>query len=175
MRRVLRCDDLNPGCTFEAWGYTDAQRRRKCQPLRPPNPTPKANMAVWVITVAVFLAILITGILLLFLFSQRNQIREALRTRKQRRMERRTLARVEVQLLSTHAILINEFALTENVSRYGARVVTKTQWQPDQDVTVKLLRKNLSDPARVAYCNRVREEEFAVGLKFSSPVTRWTL
>lgn len=130
-------------------------------------------MAVWVITVAVFLAILITGILLLFLFSQRNQIREALRTRKQRRMERRTPARVEVQLLSTHAILINEFVLTENVSRYGARVVTKTLWQPNQDVTVKLLRKNLSNPARVAYCNPVREEEFAVGLQFSYPVASW--
>jgi len=23
MRRVLRCNDLNPGCTFEARGYTD--------------------------------------------------------------------------------------------------------------------------------------------------------
>ena len=131
-------------------------------------------MVVWFITVAVFLAILVTGILLLFLYSQRNQIREALKTSKQRRMERRTLARVEVQLLSTHATLINEFALTENVSRYGARVVTKTQWQPNQDVTVKLLQKNLSNRARVAYCNPVKEEEFAVGLQFSYPVANWT-
>ena len=131
-------------------------------------------MVVWFITVAVFLAILVTGILLLFLYSQRNQIREALKTSKQRRMEHRTLVRVEVQLLSTHATLINEFALTENVSRYGARVVTKTQWQPNQDVTVKLLQKNLSNRARVAYCNPVKEEEFAVGLQFSYPVATWT-
>ena len=89
-------------------------------------------------------------------------------------MEHRTLVRVEVQLLSTHATLINEFALTENVSRYGARVVTKTQWQPNQDVTVKLLQKNLSNRARVAYCNPVKEEEFAVGLQFSYPVATWT-
>ena len=130
-------------------------------------------MAVWVITVAVFLAILVAGILLLFLYSQRDQIREALRTRKQRRMERRTLARVEVQLVSTNAIIINEFALTENVSCHGARVVTKTQWQPNQDVTVKLPQKNLYNIARVAYCNPVREEGFAVGLQFPSPVS-WT-
>ena len=78
-----------------------------------------------------------------------------------------------MQLLSTHATLINEFALTENVSRYGARVVTKTQWQPNQDVTVKLLQKNLFNRARVAYCNPVKEEEFAVGLQFSYPVANW--
>ena len=29
MRRVLRCDDLNPGCTFEAWGYTDEDVLKK--------------------------------------------------------------------------------------------------------------------------------------------------
>ena len=131
-------------------------------------------MVVWFITVAVFLAILVTGILLLFLYSQRNQIREALKTRKQGRMERRTLARAAAECLSTHATLINEFALTENVSRYGARVVTKTQWQPNQDVTVKLLQKNLFYRARVAYCNPVKGEEFAVGLQFSYPVASWT-
>jgi len=122
---------------------------------------------VWVITVAVFLATLVSGILLLFLFSRRDQIREALRTPKQKRVELRTLARVEVQLLSADALFRNEVALTENVSRHGARVFTKTQWQPNQDVTVKLLQKNLSNRARVAYCNPVKEEEFAVGLQFS--------
>jgi hypothetical protein len=35
------------------------------------------------------------------------------------------VARVEVELLSTDAPFINEIALTENVSRDGARVVTK--------------------------------------------------
>ena len=29
MRRVLRCNDLNPGCTFEAWGYTDEDVLKK--------------------------------------------------------------------------------------------------------------------------------------------------
>jgi hypothetical protein len=132
-------------------------------------------MVVWVITVAVFLATLVTGVLLLFLFSQRDQIREALRTPKQKRVELRPLARVEVQLISAEALRRNEVALTENVSRYGARVVTKTQWRPNQDVTVKLLQRNLSNRARVAYCNPVKEEEFAVGLQFSYPVASWTV
>ena len=80
-----------------------------------------------------------------------------------------------MQLLNTGALFMNEIALTENVSRHGARVVTKTQWLPNQDVTVKLLRKNLSNRARVAYCNPVKEEEFAVGLEFSYPVASWTV
>jgi hypothetical protein len=130
---------------------------------------------VWVITVAVFLATLVIGIVLLFLFSQLNRIREALRTPEQKRTEPRTSARVEVQLLNTGALFIKEIALTQNVSRHGARVVTKTQWLPNQDVTVKLLRKNLSNRARVAYCNPVKEEEFAVGLEFSYPVASWTV
>jgi hypothetical protein len=80
---------------------------------------------VWVATVAVFLGTLVCGVLILFFFSQRDLIREALRNPPNKRIERRTVARVEVELLSTDAPFINEIALTENVSRDGARVVTK--------------------------------------------------
>ncbi len=83
---------------------------------------------VWVTTVAVFLGTLVAGVLMLFLFSQRDLIREALRNPETKRMERRTVARVEVELLSTDEPFINEISLTENVSRCGARVVTKTRW-----------------------------------------------
>jgi hypothetical protein len=92
----------------------------------------------------------------------------------QRRVESRTRARVEVQLLGTDAPFINEITLTENVSRYGARVVTKTQWRLSDDVTVKLLRGGLSNEARIAYCKPVKGgEAFAIGLQFSSPVASW--
>lgn len=63
----------------------------------------KANIVVWVVTVAVFLGTLVGGVLILFLFSQRDLIREALRDPEKKRMERRTVARVEVELLSTDA------------------------------------------------------------------------
>jgi hypothetical protein len=68
----------------------------------------KANIVVWVVTVAVFLGTLVGGGLILFLFSQRDLIREALRNPEKKRMERRTVARVE--LLSTDAPFINEIA-----------------------------------------------------------------
>ena len=89
----------------------------------------KANIVVWVVTVAVFLGTLVAGVLILFLLFQRDLIREALRKPEHKRMESRTLARVEVELLSTDEPFIDEITLTENVSRYGARVVTKTRWE----------------------------------------------
>ena len=131
---------------------------------------------VWIITAAAFLGTLVAGVLALFLFSQRDQIREALKTPEQKRKETRTLARVEVELLSTKAPVVNEITLTQNVSRCGARVVTKTQWQPNDDVTVKLVQKGLSNRARIAYCSPVKgEAAFAVGLQFYSPVASWTV
>ena len=135
----------------------------------------KANIVAWVISVAVFLGTLVAGVLILFLFSQRDQIREALREPEQKRMQSRTLARVEVELLSTDEPFINEITLTENVSRCGARVVTKTRWRPNDRVTVKLVREGLPNPARIAYCNPLKGDAFAIGLQFSSPIVSWML
>ena len=128
---------------------------------------------LWVITVAAFLGTLVTGVLAFFLFHQRDHIREALRTPAKKRMESRTLARVEVELLNTDAPFINEITLTEDVSRYGARVVTKMKWQPNDDVDVKLRREGLSNRARIAYCKPVKGETFVIGLQFSLPVVNW--
>jgi hypothetical protein len=132
-------------------------------------------MSVWVITVAVFLGTVLAWVLALFLFSQRDRIREALKTPVQRRVESRTRARVEVELLNTDAPFRDEIALTENVSRYGARVVTKTQWRLSDDVDVKLHREGLSNRARIAYCKPLKGEAFAIGLQFSLPVVNWTV
>ena len=130
---------------------------------------------LWLTTVAAFLGSLVAGVLALFLFSQRDHIREALITPAHKRMESRTLARIEVELLTTDAPFINKVTLTENVSRYGARVVTKTQWRPSDDVDVKLRREGLSNRARITYCKRLKGEAFAIGLQFSLPVVNWVV
>jgi len=125
---------------------------------------------LWVITVAAFLGTLVAGALAVYLFHQREHIREALRTPAQKRMESRTLAKIEVELLTTDAPFINEITLTENVSRYGARVVTKTQWRLSDDVDVKLRKEGLCNRARIAYCKPLKGgEAFAIGLQFSLP------
>ena len=128
---------------------------------------------LWLITVAAFLGTVLAGVFAFFLFSQRDRIREALRTPLQKRVESRTLARVEVELLTTDAPFTNEITLTENVSRYGARVVTKTQWRLSDDVDVKLRREGLCNRARIAYCKPLKGEAFAIGLQFSLPVANW--
>ena len=128
---------------------------------------------LWVITVAAFLATVLAGVFAFFLFSQRGRIRDALRTPVQRRMESRTPARVEVQLLGTDAPFTNEITFTHNISQYGARVITKTKWRPNDDVDVKLRREGLSNRARITYCKRLKGEAFAIGLQFSSPVASW--
>ena len=87
----------------------------------------KVNIVLWLITVAAFLGIVLAGVFAFFLFSQRGRIRDALRTPVQRRMESRTPARVEVQLLGTDAPFTNEITFTHNISQYGARVITKTK------------------------------------------------
>jgi PilZ domain len=129
---------------------------------------------LWVITVAAFLGTVIAGVFAFFLFSQRDRIRNALTAPPQRRTESRTPARVEVQLLGTDAPFINEITRTENVSQYGARVITKTKWRPNDAVTLKLLRGGLSNEGRIAYCKPLKAGgAFAIGLQFSSPVVSW--
>ena len=129
---------------------------------------------LWVITVAAFLGIVLAGVFAFFLFSQRGRIRDALKTPVQRRMKSRTPARVEVQLLGTGAPFINEITFTHNVSQYGARVITKMKWRPNDKVTVKLLRGGLSNEARIAYCKPLKAGgAFAIGVQFSSPVASW--
>jgi len=130
---------------------------------------------VWVITVMVFLGTFIAGALILLLISQRDRIREALRTpNKEKRIESRTVSRVEVRLLSAAEPFIDEITSTENVSRSGARVVTKTKWPLKDRVTVKHLPDGLPNLARITYCKPLKEDAFAIGLQFSSPVVGLT-
>jgi hypothetical protein len=141
---------------------------------RQPAESLKANTVLWVITVAAFLGTVLAGVFAFVLFSQRGRIRDALKTPVQRRMESRTPARVEVQLLGTDAPFTNEITRTENVSQYGACVITKTKWRRNDEVTVKLLRGGLSNEARIAYCKPLKAGgAFAIGLQFSSPVVSW--
>ena len=98
---------------------------------------------VWVITVEVFLVTLAAGVSILFFFYQRDQNRKALKEPEQKRMEGRTRFRVDVELISKDESLIKEITATENISRYGACVVTKKWWRPNAGLTVKLLREEL--------------------------------
>jgi|SRR5215510_10041654 len=89
---------------------------------------------VWVITIATFLGT-VAVLLMFFLFSQTQQTREAVR---EQRIERRIPARGDLKLFSLDEPPIYDKAVIGNASRYGARVVTKKPWRPNDHLLVKL-------------------------------------
>jgi len=121
---------------------------------------------IWLITIVTFLGAVVAA-MLVFLFVFREQILAALRKLEQRRMEARIPTRVGLELSDPDEPLIYEITLTENVSRHGARVVTKRCWSPNDSVLVKLPQESLPSRARITYCQPLKGDEFAMGLQFS--------
>jgi len=90
-----------------------------------------------------------------------------------RRTEDRTPRQVLVELCSFENFSY-ELAYTVDVSKHGARVLTKNPWQANQRLTVRLVRGDLSSRARVAYCRSVDASTFAIGLELGQPAATWT-
>jgi hypothetical protein len=125
---------------------------------------------IWLITIVTFLGAVVAAMLVFLFFFQREQIRAALRKPKQQRqqrMEARIPTRVGLELSSPDEPLVYETTFTENVSRHGARVVTKRRWRANDSVLVKLPQEPLPSRARIAYCQPLKGDEFAMGLQFS--------
>ena len=125
---------------------------------------------VWTITIATFLGTTIAVLFIFLIFGHREQIRKALR---ERRRESRTLAAIGLELSSLNEPFIHEQAVTENISRRGARVVTEKRWRPNDHVFVGLPRGD--SYARVAYCDALPADSFAIGLRFASVVDDWVI
>lgn len=53
-----------------------------------------------------------------------------------------------------------------NISSNGARVITHRSWQPHDHVILFELVGDFHTDAEVIYCQRLRDEEYEVGLKF---------
>jgi hypothetical protein len=126
----------------------------------------------WAITIATFLGTLLAALLGFSIFSRRQQILEILR---EQRVERRISATVDLELSKLDEPLSHEKALAENASRHGARVITEKPWRPNDHVLVKLPRKDKRSRARIAYCNALPRDAFAVGLQFVSAVDDWAI
>ena len=127
---------------------------------------------IWLMTIVTFLGAVVAAMLVFLFLFQREQIRAALRKPEQQRMEARIPTRVGLELSGPDEPLIYETTFTENVSRHGARVVTKRRWQPSDGVIVKW-RGNQHSLARIAYCKPLNGDAFAIGLQFSSAVVSW--
>jgi PilZ domain len=128
---------------------------------------------IWLLTVVTFLGVVVTAMLALWFFSQKDQIRAALRGPEQQRKEPRTPRRVALELSGSDKPLIYEITITENVSRHGARVVANRRWYPHDSVLVRLPEEALPARARITYCQPLKGAEFAMGLQFSLAVYSW--
>jgi len=110
----------------------------------------------WLIIIVIFLGAVLAVMLVFLLLFPAEQ-----------RMEARIPTRIGLELSGPGEPLICEITFTENVSRYGARVVTKKRWSPNDSVLVKLPQESLPSRARITYCQRLKGDEFAMGLQFS--------
>lgn len=91
------------------------------------------------------------------------------------RKEKRVPMEVGVQLSGHLKLPGVETTFTENVSDSGARVVTVRRWRPDDRVWIASLGGDFLSLARVAYCEPLRGEGFAIGLEFLEPSGRWVI
>lgn len=91
------------------------------------------------------------------------------------RRETRVPMEVGVQISGNPALPGTETTFTENVSPRGARVLSVRRWKQNDRLTIATLTGSFRALARVAYCQLVPEEGFAVGLEFIEPNGNWVV
>jgi hypothetical protein len=69
----------------------------------------------------------------------------------------------------------SESTFTENVSARGARVMSVRRWDPNEKLTFVSRTGEFRSSARVAYCQPVQGDGFAIGLEFLEPKGRWVV
>jgi hypothetical protein len=68
-----------------------------------------------------------------------------------------------------------EDTFTENVSAKGARVVSFRPWQKGARLTLVSRTGEFRSSARVAYCQSIHGDGYAIGLEFLEPKGRWVV
>lgn len=91
------------------------------------------------------------------------------------RLENRIPMAVAVQISDNGRLPGIETTFTENVSARGARVLTSRRWKPNDSVLLASLPGDFRARSRVAYCQRLRDEGYAIGLEFLEPSGHWVI
>ena len=69
----------------------------------------------------------------------------------------------------------SESTFTENVSARGARVVSTRRWEQHEKLIFASCTGDFRSSARVAYCQPLQGEGFAIGVEFLQPQGRWVV
>ncbi len=91
------------------------------------------------------------------------------------RAEDRIPMEVGVQIAGNENLPGVETTFTENVSSRGARVASIRRWRINDRLYLATLPGNFQATARVAYCQPMRGDGFAIGLEFLEPTGRWVI
>ncbi len=69
----------------------------------------------------------------------------------------------------------SESTFTENVSARGARVVSVRRWEQGEPLVFASRTGEFRSSARVAYCQPLQGDGFAIGVEFLGPIGRWVV
>jgi len=91
------------------------------------------------------------------------------------RAHKRVPMEIPVMLDGHHRLPGTESTFTENVSARGARVVSTRNWKKGDRLTLILCTGKFRSSARVAYCQPLHGEGYAIGVEFLEPKGRWVV
>jgi hypothetical protein len=77
-----------------------------------------------------------------------------------------------VQLFDPERLGI-EMTPTIDISRHGARVVSKNFRRPNENISVHSMAGNIYSHARVVHCQALMDRSYAVGLALTDPTSDW--
>jgi len=89
------------------------------------------------------------------------------------RAEKRVAMAIPVCLVIVNKLQVAEQAITVNVSSYGARVLTKRRWYPNEQARLARSSGEFRAQTKVVYCEPLTDGHFCIGLKFHSPILDW--
>ena len=90
-----------------------------------------------------------------------------------KRAQKRTPAKVALQITSAKQPFITELTFAENLSLHGVRVLTERAWRQGERVIVKSFYGSIQSHAKVVYCRPLADGRYAVGIELRSAVGTW--
>ena len=91
------------------------------------------------------------------------------------RRENRIPMEIPVILQGNRHLPGAESTFTENVSASGARVISTRRWDKGAQILFASRSGDFRSEARVAYCEPVHGDGYAIGVQFLDPRGRWVV
>ena len=91
------------------------------------------------------------------------------------RSEKRIPMEIPLMLEGNRSLPGVETTFTENVSARGARVISVRHWDKNAELTVASRSGEFRSSARVAYCQPIHGDGYAIGLEFLETQGRWVV